>query len=432
MVTLITTGGKGTRLSSISNDIPKPMVKIGDKPILELQVDLFKRYHLNNFIFLNGHLSNIIEDYFGDGGRFNVNIINIKEPFPLGTAGCLLLAEEYITDDFIVINGDLVLDVDLKRFIDFYYHTHSDAVLFLHPNDHPYDSDLVEIDDDKNVITLHSKPHDTGRFYKNLVNAGLYIFSKRVLSLLGGNEKADMGRDLIQRILSSGMKIKGYVSPEYVKDMGTPDRYEKVTHDYVSGKVARLHYDKKRPAVFLDRDGVINREVNFLSDINDFQLLPKTTDAIKKLNSAGILAVVVTNQPVVARNMVSFDELNEIHNKMDWLLGLERCYVDALYFCPHHPDSGFPEERKELKFDCDCRKPKPEMLFRAMREYNIDAERSYMVGDRVSDIVAGKNAGVKTVLVKTNGEFWSADPDEADFSAESLDSAVENIVKDTM
>ena len=155
----------------------------------------------------------------------------------------------------------------------------------------------------------------------------------------------------------------------------------------------------KQKAVFLDRDGTINKYVGFLRNIDEFELIDGVANAIKKINASGYLAIVVTNQPVIARGEVSFEELEGIHNKMETLLGKEGAYLDAIYFCPHHPHKGYEGERPELKFDCDCRKPKPGMLLNAARDFNIDLSQPWMIGDGENDIKAGQNAGCQTALI---------------------------------
>ena len=173
--------------------------------------------------------------------------------------------------------------------------------------------------------------------------------------------------------------------------------------------------------IFLDRDGTINKEVGFLNDIDQFELLPGVGDAIGKINQSGYLAIVITNQPVIARGELSCEGLEEIHNKMETLLGEEGVYLDGLYYCPHHPHSGYEGEARELKIDCDCRKPKPGMLYVAAEEFHIDLKDSWMVGDREQDIAAGKNAGCKTVLIG-KGSFGQ------DMSVTSLPKAVQMIL----
>ena len=158
-------------------------------------------------------------------------------------------------------------------------------------------------------------------------------------------------------------------------------------------------------AVVLDRVGTINKYVGFLRNIDDFELIDGVSDAIKKINQSGYLAIVVTNQPVIARGEVSWEELNEIHKKMATLLGKDGAYVDAIYICPHHPDKGFEGERPEYKIDCDCRKPKPGLLLQAAKDYNIDLSQSIMIGDSDRDVEAGKAAGCKSVKIEQNKSY---------------------------
>lgn len=425
---IIIAGGKGVRLGPLALNIPKPMVLIEGKPVLEHQIELAKRYNLKEIIILSGHMSGKIEEYFSDGRWLGVNIKQINEQSPLGTAGCLEQIKEFVSDDFIVFNADTVMDFDILKMIDFHYMKNSAATLFLHPNDHPYDSDLIEIDDNGYVSSIYLKPHSDNRWYRNLAIAGVYIFKKKVLGYIKKSEKADLVKDIIPMLLQSGEMIAGYISPEYIKDMGTPDRYEKVKKDLLNGKIKDSNLKYKRPAIFIDRDGVINRDITLLCNANDFELLQGVTNAIKKINDSGFLAIVVTNQPVIARNLTDFNGLRQIHNKMEWLLGKQGCYLDAIYFCPHHPDSGYSEERKEFKIDCDCRKPKPGMILRATEELNIDLGKSFIIGDRESDIIAGKNAGITTVLVKINAEYWESQNSCADMRFNSLEEAIDTIL----
>ena len=257
------------------------------------------------------------------------------------------------------------------------------------------------------VLQWLAKEDDRPDYYKNRVNAGLHVISPKVLDIDISTEKVDLDRQILKPLAGTG-KMYVYDSPEYVKDMGTPDRYKSVCRDFSEGKVKARNLHNKQKAVFLDRDGVINKYVGFLRNIDDFELLDGVSKAIRKINESGYLAIVVTNQPVIARGEVSFAKLTEIHNKMETLLGEDGAYLDAIYFCPHHPDKGFGGEIPELKFDCDCRKPKPGMLIKAAKEFNIDLTKSWMVGDSDSDIMAGKNAGCSTVLIGESDENMCA------------------------
>ena len=164
-----------------------------------------------------------------------------------------------------------------------------------------------------------------------------------------------------------------------------------------------MNRSNKRPAIFLDRDGTINKEVNLLKDPEQLELIEGAAEAIKLINKSDYLAVIVTNQPVIARNLCSIEELEYIHATLETMLGKEGAYVNAIYYCPHHPDKGYPEERPEYKIDCECRKPKPGMLIQAAKDWNIDLSSSYMIGDSDRDLKVGQNAGCKeSIIIKTN------------------------------
>ena len=182
--------------------------------------------------------------------------------------------------------------------------------------------------------------------------------------------------------------------------MGTPDRYYETETDIKSGKVHARNLSQKQKAVFLDRDGTINKSNGFITKPEQFKLIPGVAEAIKKINKSGYLTIIVTNQPVIARGDCTFEELELIHQKMETELGKQGAFIDGIYFCPHHTDKGFEGERPEYKCNCDCRKPKPGLLLKAASDFNIDLAQSYMVGDGKNDIEAGISAGCKkSVLV---------------------------------
>jgi D,D-heptose 1,7-bisphosphate phosphatase len=398
MKVVIIAGGKGTRIKDIAEEIPKAMIPVNGKPVLEYQVELAKRYGFTDFLFLTGHLGSKIEEYFGSGEKWDVSIVYYQEQFPLGTAGAFAEVADTLSSDFWVFYGDTIMDFDMQRMLSFHQSNQSQATLFLHPNDHPEDSDLVDIDADFCISHFYPKPREN-KSYRNLVNAALYILSPSVLQYIEKNKKSDFGKDILPKALAAGANLYGFVSAEYIKDMGTPERYELVCKDVVSGKVARFNHKNKRQAIFLDRDGVVNKEIDLLTKPEQIELIPGVTEAIKLINQSGYLAIIATNQPVIARNLCDFEDLRLIHNKMETLLGSCQAYVDAIYFCPHHPDGGYPEERVEYKIVCRCRKPKPGMLLQAAEDWNIDLANSYMIGDRLTDIQAGEAAGVKKAIL---------------------------------
>lgn len=411
MKTVIMAGGKGTRISSIASDIPKPMIEIDGVPVLEREIYCLRDQGFTDIIITVSHLGSVIVNYFGDGSgispvtgeSFGVNIEYYMEEIPLGNAGALFHLKDKLTEDFLLLNADAVFDIDFNRMVEYHKKKGGLATLFTHPNSHPYDSGLIIAGEEGSVEQWLTKEDVRPKYYRNRVNAGLHVVNPKILNVQTEASKIDLDRQLLKPLSGTG-KMFCYDSPEYVKDMGTPERYYSVCKDYKAGIITKKNLQKKQRAVFLDRDGTINKYVGFLRKIDEFELLPGVADAIKDINASGYLAIVVTNQPVLARGEVTWDELQEIHNKMETLLGYEGAYLDAIYLCPHHPHSGYEGEVKELKIECDCRKPKPGMLLNAARDFNIDLSKSWMVGDGENDVMAGINAGCKTALISSNGE----------------------------
>lgn len=427
-------GGKGTRIQSVVSDIPKPMIKIGKIPVLEYEIKNLVKQGFTDIIITVSHLGHIIKEYFGDGSFWGANITYYEEEYPLGNGGALFFLRRQLDSDFLLLNADVVFDVDFHRFVKFHKEKGGLVTLFTHPNSHPYDSGLIIADENGKVKKWLAKEEERPKYYKNLVNAGLHIINPAVLDMVDvGNiysrktevisEKIDLDRQILKPLVQMG-QVFSYNSPEYVKDMGTPDRLQVVEKDFLTGRIKAKNLRNKQRAIFLDRDGTINIYKGFLRNIHDFELIQGIGDAIQRINEQGYLAIVVTNQPVIARGELSKEELEEIHNRMETELGREGAYLDGIYVCPHHPDKGYEGEVAELKFDCACRKPKPGMLLRAAKDFNINLEESWMVGDSESDIKAGRAAGCRTALV--GGEDYGQD-----VTVVSVADFVEHFVKES-
>ena len=398
MKVVIMAGGRGTRISELFPDIPKPMIPVCGIPVLEREISSLKEQGFTDIILTVGYKAESIMQHFGDGRKYGVQIEYFVEKEPLGNAGALFRIKDKLTEDFLLLNADAMFNVDFNRFAKFHKAHNGLVTLFTHPNNHPYDSGLIVANKEKKVEQWLTKEDKRPKYYQNRVNAGLHVINPEALDLKVTTDKVDLDRQVLKPLCSSG-KIYCYDSPEYVKDMGTPERYETVCKDFENGTVEARNLKNKQKAIFLDRDGTINKYVGFLRNIEQFELLSGVSEAIRKINQSGYLAVVVTNQPVIARGEVTYTELQEIHNKMETILGKDGAYLDGIYFCPHHPDKGFKGEVKELKINCNCRKPNPGLLLQAASDFNINLEQSWMIGDGKNDIQAGKNAGCKTVLI---------------------------------
>lgn len=430
MKAVIQAGGKGTRISEITGDvIPKPMLEISGYPILYHQMMNLKKNGITDITVIIGHLGNVIKDYFGDGKQFGLNISYVEEDpqKPLGTAGSLYFLKDKLKENFVFLLADVSL-ILIWKMEQYHIANNADVTLLTHPNGHPFDSDLV-VEEGGVVKAFDYKSNDRTTYnYKNLVNAGVMIFSPSVFKYLTELRKYNYEKDIIVPLINDG-KVVSYKSSEYAKDMGTPERYRRVQEDYNSGICDAKNLANKQKAIFLDRDGTINEYVGFLRKEEDFRLIPGVSEAIKKINNSGYLAIVVTNQPVIARGEVTEEELEEIHKKMETLLGLDGAYIDDIYYCPHHPDKGFEGEIPELKIECDCRKPKTGMLEKAAREHNIDLSSSIMIGDSTLDIKMAENAGMQSVLLKTGqkGEDGKYEVSPT-LIAEDLNDAINKII----
>jgi len=433
---IILAGGAGTRLKDRLGDLPKPMIPIAGKPLLEHQVELAKSHGFTDLVFFVHYRADLIEKHFGDGSKWGVRIRYVTEREPLGTAGAVLAGSELLADCFIVLYGDTMVNVDLGRLWRAHETAKADATLLLHPNDHPLDSDLVEVDANSRVLAFHNRPHPEGRWFQNLVNAGLYVLEKAPLLRHAetitnpASRITDFGKDIFPAMVRGGAMLLGYNSPEFIKDIGTPARYDRVCAQFANGTIARSSLATPQRAVFLDRDGTLVHDRDCLRSADGIELLPGVATAIHDLNHLAWRTVVVTNQPVIAKGWCDEAELQRMHNKMETLLGLEHAFLDRIYFCPHHPDAGFEGERRELKIRCDCRKPGIGMIQKAVADLNIDLVQSWMIGDTTTDMQTAKNAGLRSVLVRTGA--GGGDGKQAatpDFVCDDLQAAVKLILE---
>ena len=415
MNAVILAGGMGTRLATRTKSLPKSLVGVHGKPLLAYQMELLARHGAESVTVLCGYGAAAVRDYCGDGSNWGLQVECLEESSPMGTAGAVIAALDKLPPEFLVLYGDTMVNVDLRRFYQAHHLSDADVTLFLHPNDHPQDSDLVETDEFGRVTAIHGYPH-TREFLPNQVNAALYVVKSAVLRDFDSlSRPLDFAKHLFPELLRRGVFIHGYRSPEYVRDAGTPERLDRVIADVESGEVSRASLDVKRPAVFLDRDGTINEEVPYLSRPEQLKILPGTAEAIRLLHSAGFRIPVITNQPVVARGGCTIEGLHRIHNHLEKELSREGAFLDGIFYCPHHPHKGFDGERADLKTECECRKPRTGMVLRATEALNLDLAGSWLIGDRTSDVETARNCGIHSVLLRTgiggSDQRYPAPPD---------------------
>lgn len=400
-VAVIIAGGKGTRLSRYTQEIPKPMIPVNGKPVLEYQIKFLADSGIKKIYITVGHLKESIIEYFKDGALYGAEIEYVEEDIPLGTCGVFYYLKNRIHTPVVIVYGDIMFNVCLERMIQFHENHQAVITLAAHPNSHPYDSDLVVCDEQDRVLRFDKKENAEKRtYYHNLVNAGLFCVDSSIFGSFTRAEKKDFEKDLLASLILEG-NVYAYRTAEYIKDMGTYERLEEVDRYVREGWLEERNLSHKQKCVFLDRDGTLNKLKGLISSCEQLELETGAADAVRLWNQKGYLCIIITNQPVIARNLCTIEELERINMKLETLLGQSGAYIDDIYYCPHHPDSGYPEERREYKIACSCRKPGTALIEKAKAKYNIDMEKSYFIGDSTVDIQTGKNAGLKTVLLRT-------------------------------
>lgn len=434
MKAIIQAGGKGTRLRNITKDeIPKPMVPILGKPLLQWQIETLVRNGINEIYLIVGHLGDVIQSYFGDGAKFGVSISYVVERELLGTGGGLYYLRDVVKDNehILFLYGDVFFDIDIARMEQFHLSKKSMLTAFVHPNSHPYDSDVLELDENQQIISFLSKKEERKGWYHNVVNAACYILDASIIHSFNSPVKTDFEKDVLRTGILENKPFFGYRSTEFIKDAGTEERLLSIEADIESGYIGKKNLKQPQKCIFLDRDGTINKLAGFVDKEEKLELIPQVENAIKMINRSEYLAICVTNQPVVARGMCSIEEVEYIHKKMETLLGQSGAYLDDIIFCPHHPDRGFPEENPLYKMDCNCRKPNIGMLQEMEKRYNINLSESWIIGDTTIDIMTGKNANMHTLLVHTGEAGCDGKYDvKAERETDNLEQAVELILND--
>ncbi len=397
----IIAGGKGLRMGDAWPGLPKALIPVGGKPVLQHQLELARAAGVEAVTIFAGHLADRIVDFIGDGARFGLDIRVHIEAAPLGNAGALVGALDALPEQFFVLYGDVMAAVDLGRLAAFHLSRGADFTALVHPNDHPLNSDLIEVDAEGCVTAIQPYPHPADACFANLASAALYAVRREALRPFQGGGRLDFTRVVLAGLVARGANVLAYHSSEYVKDMGSAAQLQRVEADWRAGRIRIGGEAPPRPAVFLDRDGTLNDDRPFINRAANLELLPGAGPALRRLRDAGFLLIVVTNQPVIARGEASWADMADIHRKLEWDLGKAGAYIDAIYLCPHHPDAGFPGEVLALKIACACRKPATGLIDQACRDFAIDRPASWVVGDSTRDVELARRAGLRSVLVRT-------------------------------
>jgi|TARA_B100000315_G_scaffold158580_1_gene147219 histidinol-phosphate phosphatase family protein len=396
MQVVIICGGKGSRLKKNYKSTPKSLIKFEQKPNLKHQIDQLKKSYINDFLFLTNYQNKKITNFLKKINIKNYKILTDKYLF--GTAGALINAKNYLKKEFIVLYSDIFIKFDFKNFIKFARKKKSNCVVVVQANSHPHDSDTVEYD--KNYIINKIIFKNSKNKKINNATASIFYFKKKAIKNIVF--KKNSFKDIVKNILPLIVKKKrlyAYKTIEYLNDFGTQDRLNDVKYSLNKGNIENLVSKNNKIAVFLGRDGVINKELDKgVKNIKEFIILPKIGKAIAKLNLNNIPCFIVSNQSVLAKKQITIKRFKEIIIYLDKHLSKHKAYIDDFLICANYKKIKYND--RKISFFSKYRKPNPGMIICLAKKYNINLRKSYLIGGNDTDILTGKLANLKTVLIK--------------------------------
>ncbi len=428
----ILAGGLGTRIEKIAQNKPKILLEVNGKTILEQQIEILEKNGIREIHLLLGFKANEVITFVNKLKSYrHVKIVCHIEAEPLGTGGALLEFLKAVSGNIGVSHGDLFIDTEILEFIAETDNGGWDWGQIVHPSNHVFDSDIVVVNESQRIVEYLLKPHNPSLDFRNLTNAGIYYFTSNCVQTIVSIFKEqrlpfDLDRVLLPKLLE--FELRGYAHQDIGTciDIGTSERFK----SFNLWMKSNPFIGKVRPMVFIDRDGVINEDLGWISNIGDFKMYPDVPKNIAKLNDLGIRVVVVTNQSVVARGGITLEGLNKMHDHFESLLAAQSAFVDGIYVCPHHPDKGFDEEIDHLKIECECRKPQIGLFQKALNKFPTDIKSTYLIGDSWRDEQAAKKLGIKFLPTRDFKPEITGKKSNLDFYSSSLDSAVSHIVND--
>ena len=367
MQAIILAGGFGTRLQSVVSDVPKPMAPINGKPFLEYMLEELNNQNFNKVVLAIGYKKEKIIDYFGSKYK-NIELVYSTEDEPLGTGGCVKQAMNYIDDEFVfILNGDTMFKVDFGKMSKLNSLSIACKKMF--------DFDRYgEVNIRNGVITKFEEKKYVKEGY---INGGIYYLPKNIFDLYDLPKKFSMEKDFFEKYINK-LNIKAFLSEDYFIDIGIPEDFQKAQYDF-----------QKKKALFLDRDGIINVDYGHVYKIEDFKFTDFIFDLCKKYQDEGYLLIVITNQAGIGKGLYKEDDFLKLNQYMIEEFKKQGIDITKVYYCPHKPEDN-----------CDCRKPNPGLFLQAIKDFNIDTNESIAIGDKMSDLEAAHNAGIKTLYFK--------------------------------
>lgn len=377
---VILAGGRGSRLRPLTDTMPKPMLPFHGKPFLEYLIEHLKERGFEKVLLLLGYLPEVIIDHFGDGSSFGLHMEYSVTDVEDDTGRRMLLAGKRMDPCFLLMYSDNYWPMQIDAMWDQFITSDTDMQVTVYSNKDSYSRDNVRI---KNGLV---ELYDGGRVSNNLqgVEIGFAFMKKSLLDLLPDTNVNF--EKVVYPMLSEKRRLSAYVTDHRYYSVGSHERME-LTRSFL----------KRRPAIILDRDGVLNKkapQAEYVRNWDDFKWLPGAMEAVRLLKNAGYTIAIVTNQAGIARGMMTESDLSRIHEMMKDDLAKNGGTVDAVYYCPHGWDDS-----------CECRKPKPGMLFQAQKDFHLDLSRVYFVGDDVRDRETADRAGTKFLMVDDNNSL---------------------------
>ncbi|UYN97353.1 MAG: HAD-IIIA family hydrolase [Enhydrobacter sp.] len=367
-------GGRGTRLGALTDNLPKPMLNVGGRPFLDYLLHEARRFGLKHMILLTGYRAGEFASYHGRQiGSLSIEVV--VEPEAAGTGGALAYAADRLDRQFFLLNGD--------SFFDFNWLSLTDtagardwivrAALAADVQGNRYGRvDIV----DGRVRGFFPRGHSDLP-----INAGIYLVRRTLLDHVK-QLPCSLENEILPQLAQQGL-LAGHAVPGSFIDIGTPE-------DFTRAQELMPAY-MRRPAVFLDRDGVLNRDDGYVHRADQVRWIDGAIDAVRWLNDSGYYVFVVTNQAGVARGYYPEEAVHDLHAWMQTQMQLQGAHVDAFEHCPYHPESMI--ERYRLA--SDRRKPKPGMILQLQRDWTTVPQRSFLIGDRDSDIEAAHAASIR-------------------------------------
>ena len=414
---VILCGGKGTRLGEQFSHVPKPLVPVDGLPLLDRILDNAAKAGIQEAILAAGHLGEQIAERYASHNPWGLKIHTHIEGKPLGTAGCLHEVADLLDEDFALLYGDVFLDFDLSALIARHETEKPVATVLVRQSDHPKDSDLVSVapgSDKVDAFLPKATRHPDG-IYHNCANAAVYACSKKLLDFISKEVSSDIATHVFPAVLAAGGEIRAHWLEDtgYVKDMGTPARLVEVER-YWRRKLRAIgaaQAPRGVRAVILDRDGVVLRDHGPSTDPEKIEFMPGALEGLAALADAGLTCMMATNQPWIARGLLTVEQLDAAHDRMKSVIESHGGKLLEILHSPYHPETHHNEGVSELRRSSECRKPRAGMLFELMERFGYDPAETVMIGDSRADIIAARNAGVRAILVGGDPKAQAAGPD---------------------